>query len=147
MPISTIDTSSISAGGITTAKIAANAVTAAKLAREGSSGQVLTSNGAGSDPSYQALPNSGIGTGQTWQNVGGSRSLNTTYYNTTGKPILVCVNVAQNGSTPGVVVDGQAVCQSTTVNGYSNVQASTAIVPNGSSYYAYGGVSSWYELR
>lgn len=65
MAISTIDTASISAAGITTAKIAdanvttakiaANAVTAAKLAREGSSGQVLTSNGAGSDPSYQTI--------------------------------------------------------------------------------------------
>lgn len=42
-------------GSITTDKLAANAVTSAKLAREGTSGQVLTSNGAGSDPSYQTI--------------------------------------------------------------------------------------------
>jgi microcystin-dependent protein len=38
---------------VATANLQNNAVTAAKLAREGSSGQVLTSNGAGADPSYQ----------------------------------------------------------------------------------------------
>lgn len=42
------------ASSIVTADIAGNAVTTAKLAREGTSGQVLTSNGAGADPSYQA---------------------------------------------------------------------------------------------
>lgn len=30
-----------------------------------------------------------LGYGQTWQNVSGSRAFNTTYYNTTGKPITV----------------------------------------------------------
>jgi hypothetical protein len=50
--VATVD---IADSAVTTAKIAANAVTVAKLAREGSSGQVLTSNGAGSDPSYQTI--------------------------------------------------------------------------------------------
>lgn len=57
---SSVTTAKIADVNVTTAKIAANAVTAAKLAREGSSGQVLTSNGAGSDPSYQALPAGGV---------------------------------------------------------------------------------------
>lgn len=39
-----------------TVAVAANGVTLAKLARQGSPGQVLTSNGAGADPSYQSLP-------------------------------------------------------------------------------------------
>ena len=43
-----------------TSALAPNAVTSAKLAREGSAGQVLTSNGAGSDPSYQSLPAGGV---------------------------------------------------------------------------------------
>lgn len=50
-----VETADIADSAVTTAKIAANAVTVAKLAREGSSGQVLTSNGAGSDPSYQTI--------------------------------------------------------------------------------------------
>lgn len=41
---------------VTTAKLAANAVTPAKMSRTGTSGQVLTSNGTGADPSYQTLP-------------------------------------------------------------------------------------------
>lgn len=57
---SNVTTAKIADANVTTAKIAANAVTAAKLAREGSSGQVLTSNGAGSDPSYQSLPAGGV---------------------------------------------------------------------------------------
>jgi microcystin-dependent protein len=43
------------ASSVGTADIVANAVTATKLAREGTSGQVLTSNGAGADPSYQTI--------------------------------------------------------------------------------------------
>jgi microcystin-dependent protein len=43
------------AASVGTADITANAVTVAKLAREGTSGQVLTSNGAGADPSYQTI--------------------------------------------------------------------------------------------
>lgn len=57
---SAVTTAKIADANVTTAKIAANAVTVAKLAREGSSGQVLTSNGAGSDPSYQSLPAGGV---------------------------------------------------------------------------------------
>lgn len=49
------------ANDVATASIQNNAVTSAKLAREGSSGQVLTSNGAGADPSYQT-PAAGVPT-------------------------------------------------------------------------------------
>lgn len=49
-------------GAITvdTGSIVANAVTPAKMSRTGTSGQVLTSNGTGADPSYQALPSGGV---------------------------------------------------------------------------------------
>jgi hypothetical protein len=43
----------------TAAKIAANVVGVAKLAREGTAGQVLTSNGPGVDPSYTTLAGAG----------------------------------------------------------------------------------------
>lgn len=47
-------------GSVTTNKIAANAVTLSKLAREGTAGHVLTSQGAGADPMYAALPAGGV---------------------------------------------------------------------------------------
>lgn len=56
----TIATGDMADGAVTTAKLAANAVTLAKLARVGTAGQVLTSNGAGADPSYQSLPSGGV---------------------------------------------------------------------------------------
>jgi hypothetical protein len=52
----TVDTAAIINNAVTTAKIADTNVTLAKLARVGTSGQVLTSNGTGADPSYQAIP-------------------------------------------------------------------------------------------
>lgn len=90
---------------------------------------------------------SSIGYGQTWQNVIGSRTANTTYYNTTGKPIQVIVS---NQSTNA---------QYFTINGVTIVQASglstvvvpvSFIVPNGSSYSlsTVGGTPVyWFELR
>lgn len=74
-----------------------------------------------------------IGVGQTWQDVTASRSLDTTYTNTTGKPIVVqisCTNtqggkIVVNGVTVGLVIN--------TFTG--NVQAfASAIVPNGATY-------------
>lgn len=50
-------------GGISsTAKLANNIVTTAKMGREGSAGQVLTSNGAGANPSYQSISGLPVGT-------------------------------------------------------------------------------------
>lgn len=44
----------------TAAKVAANVVTNAKLARAGTAGQVLTSGGAGADPTWGDLPAGGV---------------------------------------------------------------------------------------
>ena len=40
----------------------------------------------------------GIGVGQTWQDVGGSRSAGTSYQNTTGKPIMVAIRGNTNST-------------------------------------------------
>lgn len=62
-------------GTVTTAKIAANAVGVAKMAREGTTGQVLTSNGAGADPSYQTVSNSYVGgRGQAFTTTGAGQT-------------------------------------------------------------------------
>jgi hypothetical protein len=94
---------------------------------------------------------SSLGYGQTWQILTGSRSLGTTYYNTTGKPILVSV---QNGGSVS------AASASITVNGVSisggvyngpggGGVAMSAIVPAGASYSASGagGLNQWAEFR
>lgn len=93
---------------------------------------------------------SSIGYGQTWQVVTGSRALSTTYYNTTGKPIMV---VARSNLTTGVElyftvngVETQRVYVNTlTSSSYAGV---TTIVPPGGSYLLAGtSYQYWAELR
>jgi hypothetical protein len=111
----------------------------------GTSGNVLTSNGT--TWASQPNPDLSVGSGQTWQNVTGSRSTGTNYTNSTGKPIQVnisfnCVNGAGNLTVGGVLVAESGV---TCGNGNSFV---TGIVPNGSTYSANGaGIRYWAELR
>jgi hypothetical protein len=84
----------------------------------------------------------GIGVGQTWQFP--SRSLGTTYTNTTGKPIMVCIS-SNNVATTQVRVDEQFIARAYAGSGESTA---SVIVPNGSTYRANnGGVASWAELR
>lgn len=98
---------------------------------------------------------SSLGYGQTWQNVTGSRAKGTTYYNTTGRPIVVNINCTENAvnSYSGLTVGGVLVANNNMANG-SNVNAATisAIVPPAASYVwaDIGGVAtltSWLELR
>jgi hypothetical protein len=101
---------------------------------------------AGSGPSV-----TGIGAAQTWQNVVGSRAYSTTYYNTTGRPIMV--NTSCSGSTGSststLIVDGVTVSTMSISSGISLGVSHTAIVPPGSSYSATSnsGLASWLELR
>ena len=82
---------------------------------------------------------SSLGYGQTWQNVSASRAANTTYYNTTGKPIFVSI------------LSGSNVAQNVTVNGITSslwTIGCTFIVPNNGTYSTNtisGAV--WSELR
>jgi hypothetical protein len=98
-----------------------------------------------------------VGTGsQTWQNVAASRAVNTTYTNTTGKPIMVNVVMALQGVNQGsasFAVNGVTVGMTTqnTAGANSGVGAtSSGIVPNGGTYGIFVGVISvqgWTELR
>jgi len=103
----------------------------------------------------KALDNlSGLGAGQTWQNVLASRALSTTYYNLTGRPIIVAVTCT-GGTTDtynnmSVFVNGAVVCSGTsTGRGSATSTTVSAVVPHGSSYQVTGnyGVSIWSELR
>ena len=88
---------------------------------------------------------SSLGYGQTWQVVTGSRSSGTTYYNTTGKPILLAINYSQtNGVT--LTVNG-----STAFTAVANaiIAVATFLIPPGASYAftSTAGISTWSELR
>ncbi|AZY48861.1 phage tail protein [Bordetella avium] len=79
-------------------------------------------------------PNS-LGVGQTWQSVG--RAANTTYTNTTGKPIMVHVQSSGDGSVTvaSITINGQTL----TSQSYNGRTASiSAIVPNGMAYQVGG---------
>lgn len=97
-----------------------------------------------------ALSVSGIGYGQTWQNVAASRAFGVTYTNSTGKPIEVSVT-AHSGSvalqaTVGGVVLGK---QYSTYNSGTPRHNVTFIVPNNTTYKVdyTGTLEYWTELR
>lgn len=78
---------------VTSDKILANAVDADALnvSGDGISGEILSSNGDGSFS--WVTQESGVGYNQTWQDVTSTRTLETEYANTTGKPILVSATI------------------------------------------------------
>lgn len=83
---------------------------------------------------------SSLGYGQTWQVVTGSRASATTYYNTTGKPIMVYAGTL-SGSLTTVIVGG-------VTRSCVNALDITFIVPPGMSYsITLTTVSIWTELR
>lgn len=95
-----------------------------------------------------------FGYGQTWQDMSSSRVASTTYYNTTGKPIMVIISFPDTGSDAGAGVNVGGVNLIYTVYDYgSNSATLTAsfIVPSGASYFASvwgsGSISRWVELR
>lgn len=93
--------------------------------------------------------NAGIGVNQTWTNVIGSRAANTTYTNSTGKPILVAITNQGSSSGGGITVSGVTI-GSWSNNGYSTSSLMSFIVPNGSTYSTFSVVGSfayWAELR
>ena len=107
-----------------------------------------TIQGAGGQ-AFSALQS--IGYGQTLQQLNGSRANNVTYYNTTGRPIMVMVAMATtsagtsiNATVNGVTYQGSTGTAST--NGFIEF-----IVPPGASYLVsialYSSLPSWAELR
>lgn len=80
--------------------------------------------------------NAGIGVNQSWQQV--TRSLNVTYTNDTGKPIMLIGNPYRNGvSTAGLncVINGVEVplCYNTNSDG-GNESVGSIIIPTGATY-------------
>lgn len=91
-----------------------------------------------------------IGINQTWQNVTASRVAGTTYTNTTGRPIMVCVGTSGAGfSGIEVSVNGLPVIGSTT-DSYTGTDRSSVsvVIPNANTYsITADGTITWLELR
>ena len=92
-----------------------------------------------------------LGAGQTWQNMTGSRVSATTYTNSTGKPIQICITTGPGASQGlNITVAGLLVVNQSSSAGASTFAASvSAIVPAGATYSATitGGIGNWTELR
>jgi hypothetical protein len=142
-------------GGTGASSITANSVIlgngtsalSGNLVAPSTSGNILTSNGT----TWTSAAATGIGVGQTWQNVTGSRSAGTTYTNSTGNPIMISISISGPASTSinSLTVGGVLVGY---VSGDDNLnprQTISSIVPNGSNYVFSTGcpIISWAELR
>jgi hypothetical protein len=123
--------------------------TAVQNATTAANGGVTSVNG-----STGAVTVASVGVGQTWQSP--ARALNTTYTNSTGKPIMVSCSVRGGGALVNAataVVDGVTILQSYTIDCCGVPQISyfpfSFIVPNGSTYSINGLVdfTVWAELR
>jgi hypothetical protein len=134
-----------------------NGTAAVKEVAPGASGNVLKSDGT---TWTSGTVSAGVGDGQTWQNVTGSRALGTTYTNSTGRAIQV--HVQGNGSPSGAVLKAY-INGSFFADSGSNFVSSgnfkpqfSLIIPNGNTYrfdsYTDGGtnatiLNTWWELR
>ena len=98
-----------------------------------------------------------VGVGQSWQNVTGSRALDTNYSNTTEKPIQLyatAINSSLGSFGLNIQTDGHIISQST-ADGTAALGFATmvsAIIPPGKNYKVVktGGASInllWHELR
>ena len=94
------------------------------------------------------------GSSQTWQTVTGSRVLETTYTNSTGRPILVNVFMQSTttGQSPTLTINGTVVLVGTGQQNSGQGMAVFALVPNGATYSAAPSsgsatLSKWSELR
>jgi hypothetical protein len=145
-------------GGTGASTLSANAVllgngtSALQTVAPSTSGNVLTSNGT---TWTSATPAGGIGVGQTWQVV--TRTLGTTYTNSTGKPIMLVGYATRNAVSSAelnITINGSLViifAVGTNSNG-GNASAGSIIIPNGDTYQlnqGSEGLSSYtiWELR
>ena len=84
---------------------------------------------------------SSLGYGQTWQVV--TRTNGTTYYNTTGKPIICTFSgIFNNGATSNMVVNGVSTSSTGGAAASSPISQSFIVPPNSSYVLNYGSMSS-----
>lgn len=131
--------------------LANSSVTTAKLAVTNAADGVVVLDGTAKLPAVDGsqLTNiSGLGVGQTWQDVKTSRAINTLYTNSTGKPIAVQIELGSTNGTQSFEVAGaQVLPESSLTQPFYSV-----IVPTGATYKmaVVAGtptINLWVELR
>ena len=143
------------AGSVGTANIAGGAVGSAQLSNlttlPVSGGYTATLPSA---TGTLALTSQVIGVGQTWQNVTGSRTIGSTYTNSTGKPITVIIACTGNGANGlfGLTLNGAVTVYSPSTYTTGVWTSMTFIVPDGNTYTTSQQGSNvtlqvWAELR
>lgn len=149
------------AGGTRLATLTGGLVPAAQLPAATTSvqGAVILNNTLTSTSTTQALTaaqgkvlnDQAFGVGQTWQNVTSSRAINTTYTNTTGKPIQVSFIVLDTVDyNLNFFVNGSAVILMPDLSGASaGFHQLTITVPPTQTYRleTANSLHSWWELR
>ena len=88
----------------------------------------------------------GIGVGQTWQDMSATRTVGTTYTNSTGKPIQAMITLGSNSSYNVQLLLGGTFTEVFTGSGNARL-VFQGIIPDGVSYRANGAYVSWFELR
>lgn len=89
-----------------------------------------------------------IGIGQTWQSV--TRSVATSYQNTTGKPIMVNIRTSGASGAGNLEVspdNSTWIAVGVIISSSQDVRAAEAIVPVGHYYRLTAGAATWVELR
>lgn len=103
----------------------------------------------------EVVGNYALGVDQTWQDMTSSRAFNTTYQNTTGKPIFIGVSATvANGGTMNLTVspnsDMSALVIADRASDINDPIGVSAIIPNNIYYKVTVGTASglyWAELR
>jgi hypothetical protein len=123
-----------------------------KFVAPGTTGNLLTSNGTTWTSAAPPAATPSVGVGQTWQSP--SRTLATTYTNSTGKPIMVNASVRCTGQSVLAkgFVDGVEVARAYSPDccgvPQNNFFPISFIVPDGSTYSCTGAsLDLWRELR
>ena len=107
---------------------------------------------SGSGSTAVSIPtlNQTLGYNQTWQNTTGIRAAGVPYYNTTGRPIMVCISFSLNyADTLAYFYVGSTLITYTRTS-YYNKNAISVIVPPNNSYQlnlSAGNFIYWNELR
>ncbi|EOR05033.1 phage tail-collar fiber domain-containing protein [Acinetobacter tandoii] len=148
-------TANINLPGVNTAgnqNTTGNAATATKLAtaRTIALTGAITGSATFDGSGNISIDTVGLGVGQTWQNLTASRSLATTYTNSTGKPIMVSVAWEQSNQGEMTLTVGGVAVDRGRQNQVGGGAAVQAIVPAGATYSVTSTANTiafWSELR
>lgn len=130
-----------------TGVVIGNGTSAMTAIAPGTSGNVLKSDG--SAWSSTTPPETGVGIGQTWQNMTGSRAFGSSYTNSTSKPIMVAITSTSGSGTTMAATVGGVLVQTNGVHASTELNTLTFIVPPSTSYTVASTetLNNWAELR